>query len=180
MYEAYVTVVGNAATQVEFRTPESGLPFAWFRLASTVRRFDRARGGWSDSYTSFYTVWARRSLAANLSSSVTIGEPLIVRGQLRVRDGAGQGRGSTSVDLLASAIGHDLSRGTSAFARVSRAIPGLTPDASGRRMLVGPGVRADGAAGEVADVAAEVAAGETARSASVLPEASVPDLPAPP
>lgn len=168
MYESYVTVVGNAATQVEFRTAESGRPFAWFRLASTVRRFDRARGGWSDSYTSFYTVWARRSLAANLSSSVTIGEPLIVQGQLRVRDGGGEGRGSPSVDLLASAIGHDLSRGTSAFARVSRAIPGLTPDGSGERVLVRPGV----GAGEGAD--------EAARSAGALPEASLPDLPAPP
>ncbi|MCT2590517.1 single-stranded DNA-binding protein [Streptomyces sp. N2-109] len=162
MYEAHVTVVGNAATQVEFRTTDAGLPFAWFRLASTVRRFDRARGGWADSYSSFYTVWARRSLAANLSSSVTIGEPLIVQGQLRVREGSREGRESASVDLLASAIGHDLSRGTSAFVRVSRATPGLTPDGSGERRRH-----------PVAEVPTEA---RGAPEAPEAPEAKVPDL----
>ena len=126
MHEVDVTVVGNVATPVDYRTSDAGYPTVRFRLAATVRRFDRARGDWTDAHTSFYTVWAWRALATNVSSSVTLGEPLIVRGQLRVRETEREGRTYTSAELLASAVGHDLARGTSAFARVSRAIPGLT------------------------------------------------------
>lgn len=141
MHEVLVTVVGNAVTQIAIETSEPGVPIARFRLAGTVRQFDRARGGWTDAHTSLYTVWAKGTLARNLAASVTVGEPLIVRGELRVRESkqggqvrGGQGRGGhglASVDVIARAVGHDLSCGTSAFARVSRATPGLTPDGSG-------------------------------------------------
>ncbi|MGH3312843.1 MAG: single-stranded DNA-binding protein [Streptomyces sp.] len=127
MNEAHVTVVGNTATQVDFKTSAAGVPVARFRLASTVRRFDQQRGGWSDAYTSFYTVWAWRALAANVASSVTVGEPVIVTGQLRIQETERDGRHFVSADLLASTIGHDLSRGTSAFVRVTAARPGLVP-----------------------------------------------------
>jgi len=136
--EAHVTVVGNAATQVDFRTSAAGVPVARFRLASTVRRYDQQRGGWSDAYTSFYTVWAWRALAANVASSVTVGEPVVVTGQLRIQQGEREGKHYVSADVMASAIGHDISRGTSAFARVSTARPGLVD-------VVGAG--ADGTAG---------------------------------
>ncbi|AXK36367.1 single-stranded DNA-binding protein [Streptomyces armeniacus] len=138
MYGVQVTVAGNAVTPIEYQTAGPGYPTARFRLAGTVREFDRARGRWTEAYTDYYTVWAQRTLAQNLASSVTIGEPLIVRGTLRVRESeGGDGRGLASVDLLATAIGHDLSYGTSAFARVSRAKPGLTADGSdaGRRAV---------------------------------------------
>lgn len=136
MHEVLVTVVGNAVTQIAIETSESGVPIARFGLAGTVRQFDRARGGWTDAHTSLYTVWAKGTLARNLAASVTVGEPLIVRGELRVSESrqGGQergGHGLASVDLIARVVGHDLSCGTSAFARVSRATPGLTPDGSG-------------------------------------------------
>ncbi|MBR7672242.1 single-stranded DNA-binding protein [Streptomyces daliensis] len=130
MHEAHVTVVGNAATRVEFKTSASGAPVARFRLASTVRRFDQQRGCWSDAYTSFFTVWAWRGLAANVASSVAVGEPVIVQGQLRIREGEKEGRRFVAADLTASTVGHDLSRGTSAFVRVVQAKPGLTPSPS--------------------------------------------------
>jgi single-strand DNA-binding protein len=124
MNETHVTVMGNVATQVDFRTSESGVPVARFRLASTVRRYDRKTEGWSDAFTSFYTVWAWRALASNVASSVTIGEPLIVSGQMRIRESERDGRQYVSAELLASGIGHDLSRGTSAFVRVATARAG--------------------------------------------------------
>lgn len=135
MYESQVTVVGNVATPLDHRTTGSGEPAVRFRLASTVRRFDRERDVWDDAWTSFFTVWAWRTLATNVAASVTLGEPVIVRGQLRVREDERDGRRYVSADVLASSIGHDLTRGTAAFRRVSPARPetmaGAPPPRSG-------------------------------------------------
>ncbi|MFJ6851637.1 single-stranded DNA-binding protein [Streptomyces sp. NPDC091271] len=125
MNETSVTLVGNAATAVDFRETATG-PTARFRLAVTPRRWDREKQTWTDGRTSFYTVWARRTLAANLSGSVSVGEPLVVHGRLKVREEERDGVWKTSVDIEAVAVGHDLTRGTAAFRRVARADPALT------------------------------------------------------
>ena len=125
MNETHVTVVGNVATPVEYRTTESGVPVARFRLASTVRRFDPQDRTWGDAGTSFYTVWARRSLAENVASSVTRGEPVIVTGQLRIQEYTRDEKRHVDAQLSASSVGHDLTLGTSAFLRVSR-VPRFT------------------------------------------------------
>ncbi|EME98118.1 single-stranded DNA-binding protein [Streptomyces mobaraensis NBRC 13819 = DSM 40847] len=123
MNETLVTVVGNVATQPDFREAANGAALARFRLAATVRRWDRGREEWADAYTSFYSVWAWRSLANNVVASVTIGEPVLVQGRLRINTQERDGRRWTSADIDAVAIGHDLARGTSAFRRVSPARP---------------------------------------------------------
>ncbi len=124
MNETLVTLVGNAATGVEYRETVGG-GMARFRFAVTPRRWDRGKQLWTDGHTSFYTVWAWRALAANLCGSVSVGEPLVVHGRLRVREDEREDRRRTSVDVEAVAVGHDLSRGTAAFRRVMRAGPGL-------------------------------------------------------
>ncbi|MET8181740.1 single-stranded DNA-binding protein [Streptomyces sp. NPDC005336] len=148
MNESWVTVVGNAATRPDFWETAAGVAVARFRLAVTVRRWVRGRDAWADAYTSFYTVWTWRTLAANVAGSVSLGEPLLVHGTLRVRErererekdqrqgdvagadagaGAGGGGGGArrwiTAEIDAVAVGHDLSRGTSAFRRVSQAKP---------------------------------------------------------
>ncbi|MDG9702060.1 single-stranded DNA-binding protein [Streptomyces sp. DH37] len=123
MNETMVTVVGNAASAVEAKKTASGHPVARLRLATTVRRYDGERGGWTDAYTSFYTVWAFRALAENLAASVVVGEPLLVRGRLRVQQGEHEGKRWTSAEIEATAVGHDLARGTSSFHRVTRVVP---------------------------------------------------------
>ncbi|MGK5451309.1 single-stranded DNA-binding protein [Streptomyces radiopugnans] len=130
MNETMVTVVGNAASAVEARTTASGRPAARLRLATTVRRYDEQRGGWTDAYTGFYTVWAFRGLAENLAASVTVGEPLLVHGRLRVQQGERDGKRWTSAEIEATAVGHDLARGTSSFRRVVRAVPTGEPPPS--------------------------------------------------
>lgn len=120
MNETMVTVVGNAATSADYRTTQSGVPAVRFRLAATVRRFDQASGGWTDAYTNFFTVWAWRQLADNVAASVAIGEPLLVRGRLRVREYEKEGVRCTDPTIDATAVGHDLGWGTAAFRRVSR------------------------------------------------------------
>lgn len=123
MNETLVTVVGNVATQPDFREASNGAAVARFRLAATVRRWDRGREEWADAHTSFYSVWAWRTLASNVVASVTVGEPLIVCGKLRITSQERDGKRWVSADIDALSIGHDLARGTSAFRRVSPARP---------------------------------------------------------
>ncbi|MCX5111902.1 single-stranded DNA-binding protein [Streptomyces sp. NBC_00378] len=125
MNDTLVTLVGNAATGVEFRETATG-GMARFRFAVTPRRWDREKQLWTDGHTSFYTVWAWRTLALNLSGSVSVGEPLVVHGRLKVREEEREGQRRTFVDIEAVAVGHDLTRGTAAFRRVMRAEPALT------------------------------------------------------
>lgn len=120
MSETTVTLVGNVATNVEYRETVTG-GVARFRFAVTARRWDRERAAWTDGPTSFYTVSAWRSLGVNLAASVSVGEPLVVHGRLRVREEEHEGRRKTFVDVDATAVGHDLTRGTAAFRRAARA-----------------------------------------------------------
>ncbi|MEU8761060.1 single-stranded DNA-binding protein [Streptomyces sp. NPDC048659] len=122
MNETTVTLVGNVATNVEYRETLTG-GVARFRFAVTVRRWDRERALWTDGPTSFYTVSAWRSLGMNVAASVSVGEPLVVHGRLKVREEEHEGRRKTFVDIDAVAVGHDLSRGTAAFRRAARQGP---------------------------------------------------------
>ncbi|MFF3398096.1 single-stranded DNA-binding protein [Streptomyces sp. NPDC002659] len=125
MNDTMVTVVGNVATNVEYRESVAG-GMARFRFAVTPRRWDKQSGSWTDGHTSFYTVFAWRSLAINLAGSVSVGDPLVVHGRLKVREEERDGQRRTSVEIDALAVGHDLTRGTSAFRRVVKAEPNLT------------------------------------------------------
>ncbi|MER6343090.1 single-stranded DNA-binding protein [Streptomyces sp. NPDC001595] len=120
MNETIVCAVGNVATQPVYRELPSG-PSARFRLAVTARYLDREKNAWTDGHTNFFTVWANRQLAANVTASVNVGDPVVVQGRLKVRTEAREGQNRTSADIDAVAIGHDLSRGTSAFRRSVRA-----------------------------------------------------------
>ncbi len=132
MTDTMVTLTGNAATAVEHRYTKDGAAAARFRMACTPRRFDREQGRWADGPTSFYTVRAWRALADNLAASVAVGEPLVVRGRLTVREGEHppeRGGGKWfAAEIDAVAIGHDLTRGTAAFRRAARmtTLPGTS------------------------------------------------------
>ncbi|MFD9905566.1 single-stranded DNA-binding protein [Streptomyces sp. NPDC059063] len=126
MNDTMVTVVGNVATTPVFRELPSG-PVTRFRIAVTARHFDRSRNAWTDGHTNFFTVWAWRSLAVNTQSSLSVGEPVIVQGRLKVRQEERGGQQWTSADIDAYAIGHDLARGTSAFRRPGRDLEETAP-----------------------------------------------------
>ncbi|MFE0647805.1 single-stranded DNA-binding protein [Streptomyces sp. NPDC059534] len=151
MNDTTVTLVGNVATAVEYRDTATG-GVARFRFAVTARRWDREQGLWSDGPTSFYTVSAWRSLGANLAASVSVGEPLVVHGRLKVREDERDGQRKTFVDVAALAVGHDLSRGTAAFRRAARPEPELRSD-RGREASPGgpPGASPGGSPGAEED-----------------------------
>ncbi|MBT2443450.1 single-stranded DNA-binding protein [Streptomyces sp. ISL-36] len=162
MNDTMVTLVGNVATGVEYRDTATG-GVARFRFAVTARRWDRERGTWADGHTSFYTVFAWRTLGANLAASVSVGEPLVVHGRLKVREEERDGQRKTFVDIDALAVGHDLTRGTAAFRRVAKGEPRLTER------------QESGAAGPVRDpwdTGPAPAAGESAASAPLSPSAT--------
>ncbi|MEU8641172.1 single-stranded DNA-binding protein [Streptomyces sp. NBC_01558] len=119
MNETMVCAVGNVATRPVYRELANGAS-ARFRLAVTSRYWDREKSGWTDGHTNFFTVWANRALATNVGASVSVGDPVIVQGRLKVRTETRDGQSWTSADIDAVAIGHDLSRGTSAFRRPAR------------------------------------------------------------
>ncbi|MCI0688445.1 MAG: single-stranded DNA-binding protein [Sporichthyaceae bacterium] len=116
MAEIPITVAGNVATSIQGKLTAAGR-VASFRLASNVRRFDRARGAWYDAETNYFTVTCWRQLADNVLSSLAKGEPVLVSGRVHVRQWKSEEREGTTVEIEASAVGHDLSRGTSAFRR---------------------------------------------------------------
>jgi single-strand DNA-binding protein len=126
--ETMVCAVGNVATRPVFREGSPGGPgegagassSARFRLAVTSRYWDREKGMWVDGHTNFFTVWANRALAANVGASLSVGDPVVVQGRLKVRSEVREGQTRTSADIDAVAVGHDLSRGTSAFRRGNR------------------------------------------------------------
>ncbi|MFF0185864.1 single-stranded DNA-binding protein [Streptomyces sp. NPDC005244] len=119
MNETMVCAVGNVATRPVYRELANGAS-ARFRLAVTSRYWDREKSGWTDGHTNFFTVWANRALATNVGASVSVGDPVIVQGRLKVRTETRDGQSWTSADIDAVAIGHDLSRGTSAFRRPAK------------------------------------------------------------
>ncbi|RPF33604.1 single-stranded DNA-binding protein [Streptomyces sp. TLI_185] len=125
MNETIICAVGNVATKPAFRDLASG-PSARFRLAVTTRYLDREKNEWTDGHTNFFTVWARRQLATNVTASLDVGDPVIVQGRLKVRTDVREGQNWISADLDAVAIGHDLTRGTSAFRRPGRPEPEVT------------------------------------------------------
>jgi len=114
--EIQLSVVGYVGCDVQFRTSRSGTDVASFRVASTPRYFDRAKGRWTDGQTTWLTVVCYRLLAQHVSSSVQKGDPIIAVGKLRTQAWTRQDGTPAQRDVLqAAAVGHDLARGTSAF-----------------------------------------------------------------
>jgi single-strand DNA-binding protein len=111
------TITGLVATTPRHLVTHEGLEITSFRLASSVRRFDRTDNRWVDAETNWFTITSFRALAVNVATSVSKGDRVIVTGKLRVRDWDNGERTGTSVELEAETIGHDLTYGNSTFSR---------------------------------------------------------------
>jgi single-strand DNA-binding protein len=119
--ETHVTVVGNLVADPVLRVTPGQREVAGFRLASTVRRFDPEQGRAVDVRTSFFSVSCWGYLARNVSESVRKGERVVVSGRLELREYTGtDGQPRLSADVVADAVGPDLTYGISRFTRVRR------------------------------------------------------------
>jgi single-strand DNA-binding protein len=118
VYEIWTSIVGNVATQPKTAYTKSGLAVTSFRVASSVRRFDKVTREWVNDPPSYVTVTCWRWLAENVASSVTKGQPVVVHGRLKVRDWQTEdGRKGTTAEMEATALGHDLNLGTSMYVK---------------------------------------------------------------
>jgi single-strand DNA-binding protein len=107
MYETWVTVSGNVATDVTWRrVGESTV--ANFRLMSNERRFDGQSGTWQDGKRLAVRVTCWRALAENVRMSVTKGDPVVVHGRLHTSDYEQEGVKRSSTEIDAQSVGLDL------------------------------------------------------------------------
>ena len=110
-------VVGLVATTPRHLVTQDGLPITSFRLAESLRRFDRGTNRWVDGETNWYTITAFKQLAINTAGSVHKGDRIIVSGDLRIRDWDNGQSAGTSIEIEATSIGHNLEWGSSIFTR---------------------------------------------------------------
>jgi single-strand DNA-binding protein len=120
MNDIITTVIGNAVTDVSLRVTSTGASVASFRIASNSRRFDKSTNSWIDQEPSYLSITAWSQLAENVALSVHKGQGLVVTGKLKVRQWQDADKSGTNVEIDATAIGHDLNRGTSEFTKVKR------------------------------------------------------------
>lgn len=141
-----ITVCGIVATEPRHLVTETGIAITSMRLASPSRRWDRANSMWTNGPTNWFTVTAFRSLAANVHKSVKKGDRILVTGRVRIRTWERDGRGGTSVEIDAEAMGQDLAWGISNWIKVPR-------HASEATAAPGSGPVVDPETGEVKDPA---------------------------
>lgn len=126
--EAQLSLTGYVASDPRSRETRNGTQQVSMRVAWTPRWVNRESGEWSDGTTSFLTVICFRRLAANVATCIRRGDPVVVKGRLSVRpyeDKDGNSRLAVEVD--ATSVGHDLSRGVAHFQRTRGDQPLLTP-----------------------------------------------------
>jgi single-strand DNA-binding protein len=119
MNETVLTVVGHVASEPALRVTSSGMKVASFRLASTERRYDKGLSAWRDGDTIFWSVSCWRAAAENVADSLLKGQPVIVHGRLKERGYEKDGQHRTSLEIDATTIGHDLTRGVAVFTKAA-------------------------------------------------------------
>lgn len=123
MNEALVTMIGYVASKPRLFETKGGRFVTNMRVGVTPRLQDRETGQWSDGDTSYVTVTCWRSLATNVAACLRKGDPIVVKGRMRVREYEGRdGNRRTVVEVDASTLGHDLNRGVAHFLRTKRSL----------------------------------------------------------
>jgi single-strand DNA-binding protein len=116
--EAHISVVGFVATQPRAGYTKGGSRTVSMRMGWTPRTFDRETEAWSDLPSSFVTVQCYKKVAEHAAVCLRRGDPIVVRGTMRVREYVDQnGQRRSSVEVHADSIGHDQSRGITVFSR---------------------------------------------------------------
>jgi single-strand DNA-binding protein len=119
--EAHFDVTGYVATQPKKGETKWGTKTLTFRIGWTPREVSRQTGEWADLPSSFVSVTCYRKIAENAARSLRKGDPVVLKGTLRVREYDDQaGTRRNSVDVTADFLGHDLAKGTSNFTKQSR------------------------------------------------------------
>jgi single-strand DNA-binding protein len=118
--ETEVTVVGNVVNPPQRNRTANG-SVTNFRLASTASRYDRESQAWVDKKPLFLDVECWGELGANVSSTVSKGDPVIVFGELFTDEWESEQGRRSKVKMRAAAVGPDLAKGSAEFRRTVRA-----------------------------------------------------------
>ena len=120
-HDAPVYLSGFMVNDPKFKKVGDDVSFVKLRIACTARWRNRETGEWADGATTFVNVQCWRQLADNVATCLRKGEPVLVMGRLRIRSyNDAEGKTRTSVEIDASSVGHDLTRGTAHFSRAYR------------------------------------------------------------
>lgn len=116
-----ITIVGNVGQEPELKFTPSGAAVVTLSVAVTPRRLDRETNKWTDAPATWYRVNAWRGLAENVAETISKGSRVIVVGSLSARDWKNdRGESGTVWEILADAIGPDLTWATAKVFRASR------------------------------------------------------------
>lgn len=119
--ETSITIVGNLTGDPELRFTPSGAAVANFTVASTPRRFDKARNEWVDGDTLFMrcSVWQQQ--AESVAESLVKGTRVIVTGDLTQREyETREGERRTVVEVRVQEVGPSLKNATATVQRNGR------------------------------------------------------------
>lgn len=143
MSATITTICGNVADSPQRRRTGDDTQVTNFRMAATERRFDGPTGQWVDGRTFWIDVACWNELGANVSLSISKGDPVIVKGQLSTDEWEGENGKRSKTVCTALSVGHDLSRGTTVFKRAARSAPALAPSTEQVVEETGPDVPTD-------------------------------------
>jgi single-strand DNA-binding protein len=168
-----VYLAGFLTGDPKFRKVADDISSAKLRIAYTARRHNRETGEWTDGTTTFVNVQCWRQLADNVTMSLRKGEPVLVMGRLRIRSyNDPEGKSRTAVEVEASSVGHDLTRGVAHFARAHRSVGGPVAEAAEvtevAEVADGHGVAGQQSGAQNGAVLDEQAVAEFARELSAL------------
>ena len=113
-----VALVGNITDDPELRFTQSGKAVANFTLAVSHR--SKASGEWKDVTDGFFTVTCWNGLADNVAASLKKGARTLVAGKLVQRSFEVDGAKRSTIEIVASQVGPDLSFATAEVAKVVR------------------------------------------------------------
>jgi single-strand DNA-binding protein len=119
--DAHFAVTGYVATDPKVTWTRDGTCRASMRVAWTPRAISKTTGEWTDQQTSFVSVVCFRKVAEHAAVCVHRGDPIMLSGTLQVREYEDQaGVRRNSVDVVATSLGHDISRGLSHYSKALR------------------------------------------------------------
>ncbi len=117
--ELEVTVRGWVGQRPRLLETRGQAPMMSMRVGTTPRRRDKS-GAWVDGETTWLSVIAFGDLAENVTRSLRKGDPVVIRGKLSIRRSERDGREFVNPEVLADAIGPELTFGTALYAPMVR------------------------------------------------------------
>jgi len=128
VHEPLITVVGNVAGPPRQRVTPAGHAVADFRIAATPRRKDKGGDTWADGETIWFGITTWKALAEHCTSSLKKGDRVVVTGRLTTRSWEAEGgERRIGLEVEASSVGLELSRGTATSLRAPQLVTDMDP-----------------------------------------------------